>query len=351
MKYSSYKSNDFLKDEYFRCWVINPDQESDFFWSSFLENNPDKYPTIINAKELILSLTFTKIEEPDLSMEEVDSMLNKVLDVGNRSVKKNKTIQYWTWIFDPTVISRAAVFLFIITFITIAWITNRSSESVEEASIAKTYIKSTPKGEKMTVRLPDNSVVVLNSGSQLEYPEYFSESERRIVLTGEAFFSVSEDIERPFIIESDQFVVQVKGTSFAIKKMDDSPAIDVTVVTGKVKVAHVVNEIEMETIDIEAQQMVSFSSTNKMFEKKALDYSESISWKDGTLHFKNSDFNEIVRKLENWYGVNITINKSLDRKKDFSGHFTNQNLYLVLNGLSFTYDFDFKINGKKVIIN
>ena len=92
------------------------------------------------------------------------------------------------------------------------------------------------------------------------------------------------------------------------------------------------------------------NGTNKIFEKREFDYNEKIAWRDGTLYFKNSDFNEIVHRLENWYGVNITINKSIDRKKDFTGHFTNEDLDLILNGLSFTYDFDFKINGKEVII-
>ncbi|MCK5367296.1 MAG: FecR family protein [Cyclobacteriaceae bacterium] len=350
MKYSNYKLDNFLKDEYFRSWVICPNEESDFFWSSFLKNNPYKYATIIKAKEVIFSFTSPKLEESYLKNEEIESMLSKVLDVGNRSKEGNQMIKHLTWNFNPRIITRAAVFLFIITFIGLAWITNQFSQSAEQAQIIKSYKKSTLKGEKMTVRLPDNSVVVLNSGSLLEYPEFFSDSERKIKLTGEAFLNVSKDINRPLIIESDQFVTQVKGTSFAIKKMDECPTIEVSVVTGKVKVAHVVNEIEVETIEIVAQQMASFNGTNKFFKKSKLDYNEKIAWRDGTIYFNNSDFNEIVHRLENWYGVNITIIRSIDRKKDFSGHFTNENLDLVLNGLSFTYDFNYKINGKEVII-
>ncbi|MCG8308778.1 MAG: FecR family protein [Cytophagales bacterium] len=347
MKYSNYKLDDFLTDEFFRSWVINPSKESDFFWTSFINNNPEKYSTVLNAKEIILSLKSSSPQD-QLSAEEIDSMFDNILNDSTRSGVIAKPGINWGPLHIDSGFIKVAAVIFVISFLGISWFVNRHKVTSDIARIVEPITKETSKGEKMTMRLPDNSVVVLNSNSRIEYPSSFSEEERRLTLHGEAFFDVSEDKDRPFIVESDQFYTRVLGTSFAVNKDPDINAIEVSVLTGKVEVAHVSDRNEIKKIELREEQMVSFQEDE--FELRPFDYRMRFAWKDGTLYFKNSDFNEIVQKLENWYGVNIIIHRSIDRKKDFSGQFTNEPLDLVLNGLSFTYDFDYQINGKNIII-
>lgn len=349
MKYSHCKLENFLTDELFRSWVICPDQESDFFWASYIDNNPEKYTTILQGKEIILSLKSTKIED-QLGNEEIDSLFEKILENKSNSKILNQSKMNWRSMDSYVGFLKVAAVLFVISFIGIYLFLNEQTLTSEENIVVDTIKKETLKGEKMTIRLPDNSVVVLNSNSRLEYPSSFSDGKRQLKLHGEAFFDVSKDNNWPFIIESDGFYTQVKGTSFAIKKVTDFNAIEVSVLTGKVEVSHATERNAIKKVEIEARQMVSYDRNTNDFVKAPLDFGEMIAWKDGTIHFHDSNLNEIVHKLENWYGVSFTINKSIDRKKDFSGEWTNESLDLVLNGLSFTYDFDYQINGKEIIL-
>lgn len=350
MKYSNYKKEDFIVDEYFKSWVIHPNAEADFFWESFLINNPDKFNTILAAKELILSMSFRKIQEKELNLEEVDSMLSNVLQRHNTSELKKRNVGSSNSRISPGFIVRIAAVLVIISIIGVSWFYKNMPNEKEQLIEESYLIKETSKGEKLTIRLPDKSIVVLNSSSRLEYPASFSTEHRILKFSGEAYFEVVNDKNRPFIIQSNQFSTQVKGTSFAVKKDEHKNTIDVSVVTGLVEVFYH-NEIgDKKEVEVKAQQMVSFNSTINKFEKKPLDFNEMVAWKDGILHFQNADFNEIMKKLENWYGVNITVSKSLDRRRDFSGQFENESLEMVLKGIGFVYGFNYIINGNEVII-
>lgn len=349
MKYSNYKLENFLTDELFRSWVIRPDHESDFFWASFVENNPEKYTTILQAKEIILSLKSSKIDD-QIGNEEIDFLFGKILENKSNSGSNTQSKVNWRSVDFHARFLKVAATLFVISCIGIYWFFNEISVSSKETYVAATITKETLKGQKMTVRLPDNSVVVLNSNSRLEYPSSFAHGKRQLRLHGEAFFDVVKDNNRPFIIESGGFYTQVKGTSFAIKKATVFNTIEVSVVTGNVEVSYALESNAIKKVEIEAMQMVSYDMNTKDFVKAPLDFDEMIAWKDGTIHFHNSNFNEIVDKLENWYGVSFTINKSIDRLDDFSGEWTNESLDLVLNGLSFTYNFDYQINGEEIIL-
>lgn len=349
MKYSNYRVDDFLTDEFFRTWVIRPDDEADFFWSSFLKNNPEKYNAVLGAKEIILSIESGSKSNERLSQHETEIMFHNILNEKERSTLSAKErMILGSGRFTSRLIKVAAV-IFITAFVGIYWFIAQHNVSSTTTFVDKSITKETFFGEKMTMRLPDNSVVVLNSGSRIEYPSTFPNNERRISLQGEAFFDVTEDREKPFIVETDQFYTKVLGTSFVILRDKELNTMNVSVLHGKVEVTHVSDENELEKIQLIAEQKTSFEEDE--FKRKPFDYMTEFAWKDGTLYFNNADFNGIVKILEDWYGVNITINKSIDRHRDFSGQFTNESLDLVLDGLSFTYDFDYQINGKNININ
>ena len=116
MKYSNYKLDDFLKDEFFRTWTINPDDKSDFFWRSFLDNNPDKIAIVKQAKEIILGLKFPELDEPPLSDFEVDAIFDGVLKANRKREGKSLRMIIWSSIRSPVALSRAAVFIFIFSF-------------------------------------------------------------------------------------------------------------------------------------------------------------------------------------------------------------------------------------------
>ena len=347
MKYSNHTLNDFLVDEAFRSWVINPDEESNFFWTSFIENNPDKYSTIIDAKEIILSLKPIDLED-DLDAEEVESLFEYILSPSVRSEESVQTKSKNKSHRIVTQFMKVAAIVIVTSAVGILWFVQGQKNDLETPTKFETVVKEALPGEKKTIRLPDNSVVVLNSNSRIEYPKPFINDDRRITLIGEAYFDIAKDESRPFIVLSDQYYTKVLGTSFVARREPNAMKLDVSVLEGKVEVGHVSDQKLIKKVELGAEEKVSIDldGINIM----PFDYLSQFAWKDGTLYFDKSDFNGLMVRLENWYGVHFEIKKSFDRKKDFSGVFRNENLDMVLNGIGFIYGFDYIIDGNTVVI-
>ncbi len=215
--------------------------------------------------------------------------------------------------------------------------------------VNKTIIKSTRSGGKMLVTLPDGSVVKLNSESYIEYPEKFTK-QRQVKLVGEAFFEVSRDTLRPFIISTGDIQVKVLGTSFNVKAFPFEESMSVAVASGKVLVEkkNKVNEEQVSTLL--PTEMVSVDHKTGKFQKSHFD-PDLLAWRDGVLVFKKASFPEIVEQLERWYGVDIIVKKSTRITDGFTGRYENVPLEVILEGMSFASDFNFQINGDTVIIN
>jgi ferric-dicitrate binding protein FerR (iron transport regulator) len=332
--------------------VVHPDKDSDFFWESFLKHNPERVSELMEAKEIILSFSFNEKQPIPLHAAEKEEMWRAILS-DERIDRLNffdENIRRPALWFSLNPISRVAAVLLITFFISLMWVKMSPNKIPEVKKIVKTFTKRTEKGEKLSTKLPDGSVVVLNANSWIEYPEEFSDSTRKIKLGGEAFFDVNKDPMHPFIIESGQFITEVLGTSFAIREDKATGAYNLAVVSGRVAVSDKMGQDPGYVIYVEPDQTVYFSKSSRSFQYAPFDYSELISWKDGILYFNNANFNEIITKLENWYGVSITLNKSFDREKDFTGQFVNENLEVVLEGLSFTFDFEYDIQQNSVTI-
>jgi transmembrane sensor len=208
--------------------------------------------------------------------------------------------------------------------------------------------KQTNRGEKSTVTLDDETVVNLNAGSRIWYSQAFGKNGRReVFLEGEAFFEVARDTLRPFQIHTGSIETTVLGTSFNINAYHPEEAVTVSVVTGKVEVRQA--QQAMPPVYLVADEQAEYSVNESTLRKRLFDYQKVLSWKEGTLYFKNASFEEVITTLERWYGVNIEV-KRQDIKDGFSGTYTNRSLKSVLNGIGFVQHFDYEIKGNKVII-
>ncbi len=353
MKYTNYTLKDFISDEYFKNWVLSPDEHSDFFWESFLKNNPDHASDLLQAREIIQSISFYESDNMQLSGSEQEQMWEHILSSsasGKKPVTRFSGRKPALW-FSLRPYIRVAAVLFLAFFISLVWLKLKPQNTVKPVETIKTLVKFTEKGEKLSTKLPDGSVVVLNANSLIEYPEKFSDSTRRIRLEGEAFFDIQKDMLHPFVIETGHFKTVVLGTSFTISEDSLQHTFKLAVVTGRVAVSEKSDKTDAKSVYVYPKQMISYNPENKTFKQTPYNYTELISWKDGVLYFKNANFNEVVHKLENWYGVTFTVNTVIDTKKDFTGQFQNENLKAVLEGLSFSFDFNFVIKDNRVTIN
>lgn len=210
----------------------------------------------------------------------------------------------------------------------------------------------TDSGEKINIKLPDGSLVKLNSNGKLIFPERFSDEERKITLVGEAFFEVAKDSLRPFSVISGGISTRVFGTSFNIRAFPEENSIAVAVVSGKVAVRSLDSKDPLvQPVLLGAEEMAVYSKENKQTTLGTFDYMEVVAWKDGIIYFRDATIDEIFDRLEQWYGVTFIINRELNRKRGFTVSYQNKSLEAVLEGLGFSYGFQFEIDNKNVYIN
>lgn len=178
--------------------------------------------------------------------------------------------------------------------------------------------KANPRGVRSRITLPDSSMVYLGAGSSIRFPEQFAGNERTVMLSGEAFFEITKDSKRPFVIHTGKIQTRVLGTSFKITAFKGDP-LSVEVATGKVQVSRQENsKIVAELAVLTPGEGISWDERTGKAAATAPDISSVQGWAKGEISFKNRSLAQIGAELENWYGVEITFEKSASVRKRFS---------------------------------
>jgi hypothetical protein len=337
----------FLTNPEFVRWVREPDKDLETYWKNWLEANPDRREDLQLAKEIVEGVHFEEI----IPTQEIrDEVLSKILKESNTIENKvSKDLQkkhsFVNWINGINQIYKIAAILIIAFLFYLPNFLNET-EALEAARTSPVHWveKSTSHGEKLSITLPDGSRVWLNSGSRLEFPEKFSEAERYMTLSGEAYFEVKKDSLRPFSVESEGFVTTALGTSFNINTKNNA-LLKVSLFTGKVIIDR--NQDGDEIILIPGQEF-QFDKVGNEKRVKSFNLERALAWKEGKIIFENATLPEVMQTLEEWYGVKFSLVNAENVKWKFSGEYQNQILENVLNSISFIEKFDYEINGKNV---
>lgn len=181
------------------------------------------------------------------------------------------------------------------------------------AAAAPLLSMSTPAGGTYRVTLSDGTEVWLNSASTLKYPPQFSGATRVVELSGEAYFSVARDIQKPFKVISGGQEIQVLGTEFNISAYADEPEMKTTLVSGSVLIVNRKSNTE-NRLEPGQQGIVHEAST--LVQK--VDTGLYIAWKNGYFYFKHTPFEEVMRQLARWYDVELIYKDDIPQET-FSG--------------------------------
>ncbi|MEQ8416895.1 MAG: DUF4974 domain-containing protein [Imperialibacter sp.] len=337
------------KQELFQKYVSGQasDKEVDLLMHLIAEGGTDDLGDLVDGLWSENHL-FPSIDEGVAGRMKAVVMKSVGVDATEKVSRLKKEPSYWLRV--------AAVLLPLTVIGALFYLTNRAPDQVPAVSQAESSAnveKVNPKGQKSTFILFDGSMVTLNADSKLTYKEGFAEKERRVTLIGEAFFDVAKDSLRPFIIQTEQITTRVLGTSFNVRAYPGAEEVTVSVATGQVSVQK--SEQSSKTVEEVALlllpgEMGVYKKQNQSLNKASFDVRDSFGWKHGLLYFKNAPFEQVLHRLEQWYGVTIVVKKKIALENDFSGAYRNKPLELVLEGLSFVYDFKYEIDGKEVTI-
>lgn len=189
-------------------------------------------------------------------------------------------------------------------------------------------LKIADKGDRLHFILPDSSQVILNSESTLKYKEGFSP--REIWLDGEAFFDVRKNVEKPFIVHTDDMKVKVLGTSFGVNTSNDRQTISLE--TGKVNVLLKNSEDEFNLLPNE--QLIWNARTKEVI-KRNFDPGRELAWKEDILLLDNVLFSEAISKINEFYGVVFSIEGESIKAQHITGAFKDQSLEEFISSLEF----------------
>jgi transmembrane sensor len=198
-------------------------------------------------------------------------------------------------------------------------------------------------GERILVVLPDGTRVKLNSGAALVYPETFSEI-REVSLQGEAFFDVSHNPAKPFVVVTGELHTKVVGTSFNVRQ--SSSQVAVTVATGRVDVTH--NKKSQRLL---ANQKAIFNSATKSLKRSEADLGKELAWNNNTLVFDDVSLQDVARELEKWFGVSCTFSSEANKRCTLSATYANQSLNSILNSINFSTGTKVIVKGNQIVFS
>jgi ferric-dicitrate binding protein FerR (iron transport regulator) len=208
---------------------------------------------------------------------------------------------------------------------------------------------SVPRGGEFFLQLTDGTKVWLNSESELRYPVQFSGKERRVELTGEAFFEVARNEKAPFLVESGEQTVKVLGTEFNISSYKDDPLIYTTLVKGSVEV-FLKNMPEINQILAPNEQSL-LNKLEAQISKRIVDPYSYVAWKDGRFVFQDQNLGDIMKTLSKWYNVEVTFASDELRDFRFTGDLQRYTDFSeVLRKIGKTNEVKFIIENNKITI-
>jgi transmembrane sensor len=191
--------------------------------------------------------------------------------------------------------------------------------------------------------LADGTKVWLNAASSITYPVAFNGKDRSVKITGEAYFEVSHNAAQPFRVMVKGQTIEDIGTAFNVNAYDDEPEMRTTLISGSIKIG---NKI------LRPGQAAVIKAGSDQIEIREADTEQAMAWKNGYFLFDNENLESIMRKVSRWYNVDIEYPQGQRITETFGGSITRySNVSKVLNMLEITGDYQFRVDGRKIIIS
>lgn len=314
-------------------WVNTDSEDGELNKWSFEDWNSYQEPSNLGNDERF-TLIFDKIQ--------------KRIDNGNQ--KKNATVSKTInlTVFTSWITKAAAILLIPVLSFLFYTLSEKRIESDKYARLAVDSLEIiAPMGSRTMVQLSDGSVVHLNYGSKIKYPHFFSGNTRDVALTGEGFFEVAHNPQKPFIVKAGNLNIKAVGTTFNVLAYPDNDVIETTLVTGKVILDEVLETGAGKTIGaMKPGQHVEYSLRTGAMTSSEGNIEKYISWKNGKLIFEDTPIYQVAERLSRMFNVDFEIKNDI---KDYTYTVTlmDESLTQILDLITIATPFDYKMLPRK----
>ncbi len=390
----------YLEDEFFIDWVSRPTQLSDTYWESYIKENPSEKEIIYTLKEFLLSF---RTKDFSLSQEEKEEILVNLLNNTSKTIKpkvfnlRKKHYKYAAIIVVAITVSVYLKFnkaeklpfsnvniaaLDSITNTQLTFSTGEQHLIKEEKSIIEyndlgsiivnqkdtlnnnvIYKKEavellntliTPYGKRSRITLSDGTIVHLNAGTEFVFPEKFLGNKRIVFLSGEAFFEVTSNKEKPFIVKTreEKLSIEVVGTKFNVSAYPSDLDVLTVLTEGKVNVVEN-NMLKNKKTSLIPGQLAIWNKDDENIKVKEVNTDNYTLWTQGLLYFESDSMINVIKKIERFYNIEITFDKSATRlaNTSISGKLDlKDDIKKTLENLMITAKFNFEIIDNRTYI-
>jgi ferric-dicitrate binding protein FerR (iron transport regulator) len=220
----------------------------------------------------------------------------------------------------------------------------------KSGSIVETITVTSAPGMVTKTILPDGSEVWLNALSSLTYPQRFTEKERRVQLSGEAYFKVTSDKKHRFNVETPQkMVVSAYGTEFNVNAYESETSHEVTLASGHVEVSSEIGSKATETLVVDEKAILQVKTGN--IHVVTADTYVETAWKDGKMVFRREKLDKIVTRLSRKFGVDIHLEGDRLKEYEYTATFTEETLEDILDLLKRSAPITYSISKQKQLNN
>ena len=398
-RYNTYTAINFLFDERFVSWVQDPKDDTIAYWADVLKVNPELQDVIAEARFAVLNLKTTTKEADSKNVEKIWENLKTAHQKSFSLPKKKKTVRS---LFSKRKTVAASIILTIGLSSTFFYYSNHQKAALPiqaKTVVVKEDVKpgvtgavltlangdtmvldsvstgqltdqkntavikkkgelvyaqginakevqntlTTPKAYRYNLTLADGTKVWLNADSSITFPTAFIGKERKVVVTGEAYFEVAKDAKRPFKVFVNEIEVKVLGTHFNINAYQDEDSIKTTLLEGSVQLSKKDKKIVLKP----GEQGLA-SNSGALAITSDVNLESVMAWKNGIFYFENASMQMVLKEISRWYDVAIIYDKGLPTRF-FEGEIQKDlPLSVLLKTLEKSNDVHFKIEGKTI---
>ncbi|RFS15088.1 FecR family protein [Emticicia sp. C21] len=349
--YLNYQIEDFVQDPYFRRWVLGKLPPEDRFWEIWQTTHPEREELIEKAKSMVIALQINPTNE---NSEEIKNAIETIL--ANTVDKKPLpfyTRNKWAMAASVALLLGFAGYWYLSQKMVMPTATTETP-AIEAIDQKEINIGKTAK----TITLSDGSQVILEGNSSLQIGQDFGQNKREVYLSGEAFFQVTKNADKPFLVYSGKVVTKVLGTSFRIKAYEQDADVSVDVRTGKVTVFKQSDKTQTEPL--RSEEIILTPNQQAVFVKKEDKFVKTLVEKPAVLNKENArnrfEFSEtpiieVLSTIEELYGVKIIYDT--DRLKDcnLTGSLNDGSFYDKLTIVCETIQATYKVMDGQVVID
>ena len=320
-----------LLPAYFEGTLGDTEREKVDTWRKSAKGNQQIFADSLKAWEGIEHLRMMKKYNADEALREVHA---KITSNGRT-------------MFINALQKVAAVLILPLIVATIYFVV-KTPAPVSETHQTVWHTIKTPAGIRSEFILPDGTKVYLNSKTSLSYPVAFEDTYREIILKGEAYFEVAEDKTQPFIVNTGKINIEVTGTEFKASNYPNEQLTEIVLVSGGVNLLQTGNlHNGLPLTSIKRGEKASFDVKSNKIYIETVDVEKYISWKDGILMFRDDSMQEVVRRLNRWFNVDIQLTGNDLSNYVYTATFEDESLMQILDLLKISAPIDYKIKKRE----